>query len=94
MNDIQSLQADIASRLLISHLPPEEQTKIVEALTDLVIDKIQLEIWKRLDIEQRKAFAALREQGEVSLFMEKNVPELQSIIELCARVTLQEHEPD
>ena len=58
-------------------------------LTEIVLERVQLEIWRRLNIEDRKAFAALRDPIDIDKFMKEKVTDLKSLIELSARVSVE-----
>ena len=58
-------------------------------LTEIVLERVQLEIWRRLSVEDRKTFAALREPIEIDKFMKEKVTDLKSLIELSARVSVE-----
>ncbi len=59
------------------------------ALAKIVADRTQLEIWRRLSKEDRKAFAALVDPEEIDKFMKEKVHDIKSLIELSARVTME-----
>jgi len=92
MDDTASLQADIASRLSISHLPEDQKSEIINLLTELVIDRVQLEIWRRLDDEDKATFESLKTPEEIDTFVRSRIPELKNLIELSALTTIQQFE--
>lgn len=90
MDTVAQMKAGISSHLSLGHLSDSEQEKVIAELVALVIDRVQLEIWKRLDIEDRKVFAALSEEEEITNFMKAKVPDMASVIELSTLLTVQQ----
>jgi hypothetical protein len=89
MNDVE-IKKDIANRLSLSHLSDDDQQKVLDRMVEIIIARTQAEIWRRLNIEDRKAFIALQEPAEIDEFMKTKVLELKSIIELSALVTVEQ----
>jgi len=88
MNNVISLKHDIAKHLSLGHLAKNDQEEILHGLMNAILERTQLEIWKRLSEDDRKVFAFLTEDSEIDEFMRTRVPNLESIMEMSAMLTI------
>lgn len=88
MGHVTTLKHDIARELKIGHLPQSDQDFLLHKLMETILERTQLEIWKRLSVDDRKVFAFLKESDEIDNFMRDRVPNIEDIMEMSAMLTV------
>jgi hypothetical protein len=88
MGHVTTLKHDIARQLKIGHLSQSDQDELLHTLMQTVLERTQLEIWKRLGADDRKVFAFLTEPEEIDEFMREKVPNIEDVMEMSAMLTV------
>lgn len=82
--DSTNIETSVAKALKIEDLPEESQKEIVQKMSEIVLERLMIEILDTLEGEQQKTFKSLVESGDhqkIGDFIKANVPELNTMVE-------------
>jgi hypothetical protein len=82
------IRTQVSDNLGIGNLPPEQQEHIISNLGQVVMERVMLEILKRIPESQQSAFDALADSGDqvgMETFLKQQVPGIDSIVQGAAQ---------
>ena len=82
--DQVSINTSVAKALNIEDLPEESQQEIVQKMSEIVLERIMIEILDTLPVDQKGNFKTLLESGDhqkIGDFIKANVPDINSLVE-------------
>jgi hypothetical protein len=82
--DQVNINTSVAKALNIQDLPKESQEEIVQKMSEIVLERIMIEILEILEGEQKESFKSLVETGDhkkIGDFIKANVPDINSLVE-------------
>ncbi len=80
MVDIQKINQDIVSELDIKDLPEQTRNDIVDALGQNVLEKVILELIKKVPEDKREAFNSMYDPEEVKRFVSTYVSDYDAFV--------------
>ena len=81
MIDIQKINQDIVSELNIGDLPKQTQDDIIDALGQNILEKVILEVLKKIPEDKRETFDSLRDPEEIRSFVSTYISDYDAFVQ-------------
>lgn len=81
---MNQLQQNILEELGVDQLPPDRQSEILSAITELLLKRLTMKVLENLSAEQQTEFetvCASKDNDRVMNFFKENVPDYENLIE-------------
>lgn len=82
--DQTNIETSVAKALNIEDLPQESQNEIIQKMSEIVLERVMIEILDTLPEEQKESFKVLVESSDhqkIGDFIKANVPDINSLVE-------------
>lgn len=81
MIDIQKINQKIVSELNIENLPKQTQDDIIDALGQNILEKVILEVLKKIPEDKRETFDSLRDPEEIRSFVSTYISDYDAFVQ-------------
>ena len=81
MIDIQKINQDLVSELNIKDLPEQVQNDIIDGLGQNILEKVILELIKKIPEDKREVFDSLRDPKEIQTFVSEYIPDYDGFVQ-------------